>query len=308
MSLRPWLAMLVAIVVAVATVRWLRSRTRRTARGRRFFSPPTIAPAVGALVAVVVLAIGAPLATPFGPAEQPDIVAGKNLPPSWAHPLGTDVYSRDVWSRLVFGARVSLAIGTLAAALAVSAGALVGAVSGYWRRTVDAWLMRAVDVGLAFPRIFLLLMVVALYGQPSVLTLVALIGGTSWFATSRLVRAEMLSVRERTFVDAAHALGAGPGRVISHHLVPNVAAPIIVSAALGMGHVMLLEAGLSFLGVGVAPPTPTWGNMIADGSDQLALAPWSAIAPGLAIALVVMALNAVGDALRDALDPRLEKS
>jgi ABC-type dipeptide/oligopeptide/nickel transport system permease subunit len=307
-SPRPWLAIAVAIVLAVVIVRWLQGWARRTARGRRLFSLPTTAPAVGTLVVVVTLALGAPLATGFGPADQPDIVGGKNLPPSWAHPLGTDLYSRDVWSRLVFGARVSLAIGSLAAVLAVSAGAVVGAVSGYWRRTIDAWLMRAVDVGLAFPRVFLFLMIVALFGQPSVLMLVVLIGGTSWFTTSRLVRAEMLSVRERTFVDAAHALGAGSGRLIARHLVPNVAAPIIVSAALGIGNVMLLEAGLSFLGVGVAPPTPTWGNMIADGSDQIAVAPWSALAPGLAISLVVMALNAVGDALRDALDPRVEAS
>jgi peptide/nickel transport system permease protein len=171
---------------------------------------------------------------------------------------------------------------------------------------VDAVLMRVVDVGLAFPRIFLLLVIVALWDTLPFGGLVLLIGLTSWFGTSRLVRAEVLALRERPFVDGARALGAGPARVIFRHILPNAAAPLIVSAALGIGNVMLLEAGLSFLGAGVQPPTPSWGNMIADAQGQLANAPWTSLFPGLAIALVVMALNAVGDALRDALDPRQE--
>jgi len=166
--------------------------------------------------------------------------------------------------------------------------------------------MRLVDVGLAMPRIFAMLVVVALWDHIAVPVLVLLIGLTGWFATSRLVRAEVLSLRERDFVAAARALGAGPGRVIGRHVLPNAAAPIIVSAALGIGNVMLLEAGLSFLGMGVPSPAPSWGNMIADGWPKMAVAPWSATFPGLAISLVVMALNAVGDALRDALDPRKE--
>src|SRR5438093_13458302 len=166
--------------------------------------------------------------------------------------------------------------------------------------------MRLVDVGLAMPRMFMLLMVVALWEHVPLAVLVLLIGLTGWFGTSRLVRAEVLSVREREFVAAARALGAEPARVIFRHVLPNAAAPIIVSAALGIGNVMLLEAGLSFLGIGVPPPLPSWGNMIADGAAQLATAPWTTLFPGLATALVVMALNAVGDALRDALDPRRE--
>jgi peptide/nickel transport system permease protein len=171
---------------------------------------------------------------------------------------------------------------------------------------VDAVLMRGVDVGLAIPRIFILLMIVAVWESPPLAALVLVIGLTSWFATSRLVRAEVLSLRERDYVAGARALGAGAGRVIVRHILRNAAAPIIVSAALGIGNVMLLEAGLSFLGIGVRPPLPSWGNMIADGREYLLAAPWVSLFPGLAVALVVMALNAVGDALRDALDPRTD--
>jgi len=167
-------------------------------------------------------------------------------------------------------------------------------------------LMRLVDVGLAVPRMFILLMIVALWEGLSLPMLVLVIGLTGWFATSRLVRAEVLSLRERGFVESARALGASPARVIFRHVLPNAAAPIVISAALGIGNVILLESGLSFLGLGVAPPIPSWGNMIADGASELATAPWSTLFPGLAIGLVVMALNAVADALRDALDPSQE--
>jgi peptide/nickel transport system permease protein len=188
--------------------------------------------------------------------------------------------------------------------VAITLGALVGAVAGYVRSWVDTALMRTVDVGLAIPRIFLLLMAIALWEHLPLWLLVLVIGVTGWFGTSRLVRAEVLTLRERDFVVAARALGAGPMRIIVRHVLPNVAAPIIVSAALGIGNVMLLEAGLSFLGIGVQPPLPSWGNMIADGAPQLSTAWWTTLFPGITIALVVMSLHAVGDALRDALDPR----
>src|SRR5947199_10790878 len=171
---------------------------------------------------------------------------------------------------------------------------------------MDAALMRLVDIGLAMPRMFAMLVVVALWEHLAVPVFVLLIGLTGWFATSRLVRAEVLSLREREFVSAARALGAGTGRVIFRHVLPNAAAPIIVSAALGIGNVMLLEAGLSFLGLGVPSPVRSWGNMIYDGEPFMAGAPWTSLFPGCAIALVVMALHAVGDGLRDALDPRKE--
>jgi peptide/nickel transport system permease protein len=292
-----WLALLVALAVAAATARAVR---------RRFFRHPTAAWGIGILAFFVIAALAAPVLAPFDPNRQLDIVELKNHGPSWIYLLGTDVYSRDVWSRVVFGARVSLIVAGLGTVVAISLGATVGAVAGYYRRWIDAVLMRGVDVGLALPRIFILLMAIALWDRLSFTVLVLVIGLTSWFATSRLVRAEVLSLRERDFIAAARALGAGTARIIFRHVLPNAAAPIIVSAALSIGNVLLLEAALSFLGVGVAPPKASWGNIIADGAPYVSTAPWTTLFPGLAIALVVMALNAVGDALRGALDPRQE--
>jgi peptide/nickel transport system permease protein len=305
-TVRTWIALLGALVLAAWAARALRHRAARSAAGRRFFRHPTAAWGIRVLAFFIVVAIAAPLVAPFGWVDQPDIVRLQNQPPSWTFLLGTDVYSRDLWSRIVFGTRISLIVGALGMLVAITLGTVVGAVAGYYRRWVDTVLMRGVDVGLALPRIFVLLMAVALWDGLPLGLIVLLIGATSWFGTSRLVRAEVLSVRERDFVSAARALGAGPARVIFRHVLPNAAAPIIVSAALGIGNVLLLEAALSFLGIGVPPPVPSWGNMIADGAPYLATAPWTTLFPGLAIALVVMALNAVGDALRDAFDPREE--
>jgi len=297
-------ALLGAVLMALFVVGEVRRRAGLGAAGRRFFRHPPAAWGLFILAFFVTVALAAPWVAPYGPSITLEIVALKNQPPSLLHPLGTDLYSRDVWSRLVYGSRVSLSIGALAMLVAVTVGAVVGAVAGYVRRWVDTALMRLVDVGLAVPRIFLLLMAIALWEHLPLALLVLLIGLTGWFGTSRLVRAEVLTLRERDFVAAARAAGAGGPRIIFRHVLPNVAAPIIVSAALGIGNVMLLEAGLSFLGLGVPPPMPSWGNMIADGAAQLATAPWTTVFPGVAIALVVMALNAVGDALRDAFDPR----
>jgi peptide/nickel transport system permease protein len=218
--------------------------------------------------------------------------------------MGTDSFSRDVWSRFAYGARISLGIGALGALIAVALGSFVGAIAGYYRRWIETILMRAVDIGLALPRIFILLMAVALWDRLPFALLALVIGLTSWFGTSRLVRAEVLGLREREFVVAARALGVPSRRVIFGHVLPNAAAPIIVSAALSVGNVLLLEASLSFLGIGVAPPRPSWGNMIADGAHSMYTAPWTTLFAGLAISLVVMSLNAIADGLRDALDPR----
>jgi peptide/nickel transport system permease protein len=294
------------VLVAFLLVEVARRLSTRTTMRRRFFRQPAAALGLFILAVFVLLALAAPWVAPYPPSRPLDIVGLQDRPPSLLHPLGTDVYSRDVWSRLVYGARVSLSIGTLAMLVAVSVGALVGALAGYLRSWVDAILMRIVDVGLAVPRIFLLLSCVTLWEAVPLALFVLLIGLTGWFATSRIVRAEVLSLRERDYIRGARALGAGSGRIIVRHVLPNVAAPIFVSAALGIGNVMLLEAGLSFLGLGVQPPTPSWGNMIADGAAHLATAPWTTVFPGLAIALVVMSLHAVADGLRDALDPRRE--
>jgi peptide/nickel transport system permease protein len=305
-TIASWLMLLAVVGWTGAVLAWTRAAARRARRdaGRRFFRYPSAAAGLAVLVFLATLALCAPLVAPILPSTQIDITGLQNRPPSWLHPLGTDLYSRDVWSRLLYGARVSLGVGTLGMLVAVSLGGIVGAAAGYFRGWADGVLMRLVDVGLSVPRIFLVLAAIAVWDRLGVAPLILLLGLTGWFATSRLVRGEVLSLRERPFTDAARSLGAGPWRVILRHVLPNAAAPLVVSAALGIGNMLLLEAGLSFLGVGIQPPAPSWGNMIADGRDLLTSAPWTSLAPGLAIALVVMALNAVGDALRDALDPR----
>jgi len=304
MTLGNWFALLVGLVVAAEVVRALRHRAVRQERWRRFFRLRTTSWGLGILTFLLLVALAAPLLAPFDPNRQLDIVHLTNRPPSSTFLLGTDPLSRDVWSRLVYGTRVSLGIGALGALVAVALGTLVGALAGYYQRWIDAMLMRGVDVGLALPRIFVLLMAVALWDGLPFAALVVAIGLTSWFGTSRLVRAEVLSLRQRDFIVAARALGAGSSRVIVRHVLPNAAAPIIVSAALGVGNVLLLEASLSFLGIGVPPPDASWGNMIADGMPSIYTAPWSTFFPGLAISLVVMSLNGVADGVRDALDPR----
>lgn len=306
MTLGTWLALIVALVLAAESLRVMRQRALQADRWRRFFKHRTASWGVGILAFLIIVALAAPLIAPFDPNRQIDPVHLKNHAPTWTFILGTDVLSRDVWSRIVYGARVSLGIGALGALVAVSLGTLVGALAGYYRRWVDVVLMRGVDVGLALPRIFILLMVVALWDGLPFVTLVLAIGLTSWFGTSRLVRSEVLSLREREFVIAARAVGADGGRVIFRHVLPNAAAPIIVSAALGVGNVLLLEASLSFLGIGVEPPQASWGNMIADNATTIYTGPWATFFPGLAISLVVMSLNAIADGLRDALDPREE--
>jgi peptide/nickel transport system permease protein len=255
------------------------------------------------LAFLVLLAWLGPLALP-DPFRQFDLVDLANTAPGVDHPFGTDQLSRDVLSRVVSGARISLAVAALAVSLSVTLGAAVGLVAGYWGGAVDAVIMRLVDGALAVPRLFLLLLVLALPDRVPLAVLIILIGTTGWFTTSRLVRAEVLRLRTETFVQAAEALGASRGRVIFRHLLVNAAGPLLVAATLGVGDVILLEAGLSFLGLGVQPPTPSWGGMIMDGRPVLESAPWVGIFPGLAITLTVLATNLVGDALRDALDPR----
>jgi peptide/nickel transport system permease protein len=254
------------------------------------------------LAAIAALALLTPPLLP-DPAAQPDPVGGAR-PPSPAHPMGTDPLSRDVLARVVTGARVSLAVAILAVGLSVTLGAAVGLASGYLGGAVDAALMRLVDGALAIPRLFLLLMVLAVPWRAPVAALVLLIGTTGWFATARLVRGEVLRLREEGYVGAAEALGARRGRIIFRHLLPNTLGPLLVAATLGVGDVILLEAGLSFLGLGIQPPTPSWGGMILDAKPVLVTAPWAGLFPGLAIVVTVLSANLFGDALRDAVDPR----
>ncbi|MFH1680132.1 MAG: ABC transporter permease [Candidatus Eisenbacteria bacterium] len=245
-----------------------------------------------------------PILAPADPNRQ-DLGACA-LSPSASHLLGTDQYGRDVLSRILYGSRISLFIGFVSVAISVTIGSLVGAVAGYVGGGVDWGLMRFVDVLLSFPRLLLLLAVIALF-HPSIFLLIAVLGLTGWMGTARIVRSEVLSLKEREFVLAARALGFGGRRILFFHVLPNVIAPIIVAATLNIGNTVMLEASLSFLGLGVQPPTASWGTMINDGRDLLTSAWWLATFPGIAILFTVTGFNLVGDGLRDALDPRLRR-
>jgi peptide/nickel transport system permease protein len=259
------------------------------------------------LALVVLLALAAlltPYLAPYDPdAQGADIVATRFQAPSALHLMGTDRFGRDVFSRVLYGARISLSIGFLAVAIAVTIGTLLGALSGYVRGWIDVLSMRFVDLLLSFPRLVLLVAIAALF-QPSILLITLILGFTGWMGTSRIVRGEVLSVREREFVQAARALGYGGGRILLRHILPNVMSPVIVAATLGIGNTILTEASLSFLGLGVQPPTASWGSMVAAGRDVMLEAWWITAFPGLAIVLTVMSFNLMGDGLRDALDPR----
>jgi peptide/nickel transport system permease protein len=260
---------------------------------------------MGALMLAVMGAVAAvgPMLLP-DPLAQPCVLTCRNLAPSLAHPFGTDDLSRDILSRVANGGRISLSVAILAVGLSVTLGAGLGLVAGYWGGAVDSALMRLVDAALAIPRLFLLLLVLAVWEQVPVAALILLIGATGWFGTGRLVRGEALRLREESYVRAAEALGASRRRIIIRHLLPNTAGPLLVAATLGIGDVILLEAGLSFLGLGVPLPTASWGGMIFDAKSVLVAAPWAGIFPGLAIVITVLSANLFGDALRDAVDPR----
>ena len=251
---------------------------------------------VGALALAAALA---PALTRQDPNAQPDITGLQNTAPSFSHPLGTDLYSRDVLSRTLYGSRISLSIACVSVLLSVILGTLVGLAAGFSGGVVDAVLMRLVDAGLAIPRILLLLAIAALWPSFSVLALIVVLGFTSWFGTSRLVRAEVLSVRHRDYVMATRALGLHPARIALQHVLPNIMAPILVTATLGVGYMVLTEAGLSYLGFGVQQPAASLGNMIRDGEDFLLQAPWVALAPGMFVLIAVLGFSLLGDGLRD---------
>jgi peptide/nickel transport system permease protein len=260
---------------------------------------------------VILLAIVIALAAPLlagDPVVQRDIVATRFLPPLSTdlhgafHALGTDRFGRDVWARLAYGARISLGVGVLAVLLSVTIGILIGAASGFWPGAVGTVLLGLTDFALALPRVVLLLLLASLW-QPSAALVVAVLGLTGWMTVARLVHGEVRALSARPFVESAVALGVRGPRVLVRHILPNAMTPVIVTAALGVGNAIMLEAGLSFLGLGVQPPTPSWGNLIASGRDTLVNAPWVATAPGVALVLVVVAATLLGDALRDRMDP-----
>ena len=260
--------------------------------------------AMAALVVVIglaFLAAFAPIVSPYDPNKTNLLLIFE--PPSLAHPMGTDSLGRDLATRILFGGRVSLAVGVLAALLALTLGTLVGSVAGFYGGVTDAVLMRLVDVLLSIPRLFLLVLLAVVFGG-TVLTIILVLGALSWMRTSRIVRATVLSLKGREFIEAARCIGAGDVRIMVRHLLPNTVAPIVVAATLGVAGAIIAESTLSFLGLGIQKPTSTWGNMLTDATTDMSQAPWVAIFPGVAIFLAVVSINFVGDGLRDALDPR----
>jgi peptide/nickel transport system permease protein len=263
--------------------------------------------AMEGLVTVVALFFVAVFANWLAP-YPPDLIDTSQIlmEPSRAHLLGTDVLGRDVLSRMIHGAGVSLSVGFVAVGISTLIGLVLGAISGYYGGVVDKIIMRFVDVMLCFPTFFLILAVIAFIG-PSIWNIMVVIGFTSWMGVTRLVRAEFLSLRERDFVMAAISQGASDLRIIFLHVLPNAMAPVLVAATLGVGHAVLLESGLSFLGIGVQPPDPSWGNMLTEGKDNIEIAWWLSVYPGMAILLTVMGYYLLGEGIRDTLDPRLRR-
>ncbi len=263
--------------------------------------------AVASLVVLGGLALSALLASQIShyDPERPDLNQIFESP-SLAHLMGTDSLGRDLATRILYGGRVSLTVGVLAMAVAISLGTLVGGIAGYYGGALDAILMRFVDMMLSFPRLFLLILAAVLLRDSfsPFLIIVFVLGALSWMTVARLVRASFLSLKELDFVEAARSLGTSNQVIIWHHILPNALAPIIVAATLGVANAIIAESTLSFLGLGIQPPLPSWGFMLKDAQTDMALAPWTAVFPGLAIFMAVVAINFVGDGLRDAMDPR----
>ena len=258
----------------------------------------------GSLVVLLLFAVSllAPWIAPYDPSviDLKQVLAA----PSSAHPFGTDQLGRDVLSRMIWGARISLKVGFVATGIAILVGAMLGAVSGYYGRWVDAVIMRFVDIMLCFPAFFLILAVIAIL-EPSIWNIMIIIGMTGWMGITRLVRADFISLKERDFVLAARVIGASDLRIIFVHILPNAMASILVAATLGIAGAILTESALSFLGIGVQPPTPSWGNILTAGKDNIDIAWWLSLYPGLAILVTVLGYNLLGEGIRDSLDPRL---
>jgi peptide/nickel transport system permease protein len=270
----------------------------RWARFRRQRAP------IAALILVILiggLCFAAPLVAPY-PLDAIDL-DNLRAPPSRAHPMGTDDLGRDVFSRLLYGGRISIAIGLLAALVGTAVGAAIGAAAGFVGRRVDSVLMRLTDVAFAVPTLPLLIILTG-YADAALIPMVAIIGALSWMGTARVVRSEVLTVRAMPYLEAARALGAPTVAMIRRHAMPNVLGPLIVAATLAVANAIMIESALSFLGLGVQPPVPTWGNMLMDSQATMASKPWLTIFPGTAILLVVLAINFIGDGFRESLDPR----
>ncbi len=260
---------------------------------------------VGGLIVLTMFLMAA--AASFSSTDPAAIDVGQSLlPPSMVHPFGTDDLGREVFVRMLYGARISLLVGFVAVGISTIIGIILGALAGYYGSWVDALVMRFVDIMLCFPTFFLILAVIA-FLDPSIWNIMIVIGLTSWMGVARLIRAEFLSLRQRDFVLAAQALGASDLRLIFRHILPNAMSPVLVSATLGVAGAILTESALSFLGIGVQPPTPSWGNMLIIGKQTLGSAWWLSVIPGMAILITVLGYNLLGEGVRDALDPRLKE-
>lgn len=256
------------------------------------------------VIALFVISLLAPLLAPYDPSA---INAWQVLtPPTWQHWFGTDELGRDVLSRVLYGSRVSLKVGFVAVGIAVCIGSTVGIIAGYFSGIVDTVLMRLVDIMLCFPAFFLILAIIT-FLEPSIWYIMMVIGATGWMGVSRLVRAETLSIREMDFILAARCIGCSNTRIMLRHILPNVLSPVLVSATLGVAGAILTESALSFLGIGVQPPTPSWGNILTSGKDYIEFAWWLSLFPGLAILVTVLSYNLLGEGIRDALDPRVKR-
>ena len=261
-------------------------------------------PAIGFIIMIILFAFLAPFVATQDPAaiDAEEILA----PPSAQHIFGTDTLGRDIFSRIVYGSRISLSIGLIAVGIAVLIGSILGSVAGYYGGRTDSVIMRFVDIMLCFPTFFLILAVIAIL-EPSIFNIMIVIGLTSWMGVARLIRAEILTLKEREFVAASRVMGAGDFWIISRHLVPNAIGPVLVNATLGIGAAILVESALSFLGIGVQPPVPSWGNILMDGKSTLGVAWWLTVFPGVFILFTVLALNLAGEALRDVMEPRMRE-
>ncbi|MDP3097823.1 MAG: ABC transporter permease [Syntrophales bacterium] len=261
---------------------------------------------VGSVIVVLLFIVS--LLAPWLAPYDPNAIDLKNVlaPPSGGHPFGTDPLGRDVLSRMIWGAGISLKVGFVATGIAILIGTMLGAVAGYYGRWVDAVIMRFVDIMLCVPSFFVSLAVIALL-EPSIWNIMIVIGLTGWMGVTRLVRADFISLKERDFVQAARVIGAGDLRIIFLHILPNAMASVLVTATLGVAGAILTESALSFLGIGVQPPTPSWGNILTAGKDNIDIAWWLSFYPGLAILITVLGYNLLGEGIRDALDPRLRR-
>ncbi|MBA2708641.1 MAG: ABC transporter permease [Gemmatimonadaceae bacterium] len=281
----------------------LASEIRGFGATRRVLSRGGVTASIALLFVIAAVCALAPLVAPYDPAAQPSIIALRSQPPSWAHPFGTDEFSRDVLSRVIYGGRVSLAVAVVATLVSVTLGTAYGAAAGYATGFGGALLQRVLEALLSIPRLLLLIAIFAAWREIPPAGFVLILGVTGWYGLARLVRGQVLALKTRDFVASARALGATDGRILMRHILPNVVTPVVVAATLGIGHVIVLEAGLSYLGIGVRPPDPSWGNMIHDGPEQIAAQWWVSVFPGIAIVCTVMAFNVLGDALLRALRP-----